>query len=221
MHNDTMCKNAYLSSTMSIDRVSVIKFLDDMMAETGLAISALATASGISASTLNRYYSKRTDGIGLRSLNKVARHCGYDSYEDYQQIKTKRKAAELVKVRGETGAGEAVTVLDSEAILEEVEPPAGYYADGITAVVVRGDSMLPQLENNWLIFYKNTFAGIPAECTGKLCVVYTESEGMLVKTLMHGSKDGYYHLLSKNSAHPPIFDQKILWAARVIDIRPR
>lgn len=129
--------------------------------------------------------------------------------------------AKKVRVLGYVGAGAEVFVIDDpEVILEEVDPPTGYTADNIVAVRVRGDSMEPQLEDGWLLFYRRDSDGVPPECVGELCVVRLENNGMLVKKLRQGSKPGHFHLMSKNSSHEPMFDQRLLWAARVIDIRP-
>lgn len=130
----------------------------------------------------------------------------------------------LVPVLSYVGAGAKVYAIDDHAQgggLEEVEAPTGYSADGIIALIVRGDSMEPQMEAGWLIFYRRESDGVPPDCIGELCVVKMHDDCVLVKKLRQGSKPGLFHLLSKNPNHEPIFDAKLKWASRVIDIRPR
>jgi hypothetical protein len=60
---------------------------------------------------------------------------------------------------------------------------------------------------------------VAEECLGKLCVVQVKDGPTLLKTLKRGSRRGLFRLESWNAL--PREDVKILWAARVIDIRPR
>lgn len=220
MLTDSICNNAYILR-MSIDRTKVVSFINDALRMSGIeSVSSLATRSGLAASTLNRYYYERTDKIGLATLNRIAIFVGYKSYEDYVSKKALGKKDELVKVRGYIGAGQEIIMLD-DSVLEEVAPPAGYYADGIEAAVVRGDSMQPQLEDGWLVFYRARRESVSDECLHKLCVVKLRNDGLLVKIVKPGSKPNLFHLLSKNPSFPPLFDQKLIWSSRVIDIRPR
>lgn len=126
-----------------------------------------------------------------------------------------------VPVVGYVGAGARVECVDScmkGAGLEEVEAPFGSNGRKILAVRVRGDSMLPMLEDGWLIFYQRDGDGVPPKAIGRLCVVKLPDETILVKKLRQGSKAGFYHLISHNS--DAMFDQELLWASPVIDIRP-
>lgn len=129
----------------------------------------------------------------------------------------------MVPVLGYVGAGAEVFPVDDHAqgaSLEEVECPAGYQPEGIVALRVKGDSMDPAIEDGDLIFYKREADGVPADCIGKKCIVKMENDGVLVKRVMKGSKPGHYHLMSINKKSDPIVDAKLVWASRVIDIRP-
>lgn len=131
----------------------------------------------------------------------------------------------MVPVLGYVGAGAEVFPIDDHALgssLEEVECPIGYTPENIVALRVRGDSMEPQMEDGWLIFYRrlDNGGGVPPECIGELCVIQLENDGLLVKKIRNGSKPGHYHLVSKNPNREPIIDAQVLWASRVIDIRP-
>lgn len=130
----------------------------------------------------------------------------------------------MVPVLGYVGAGSEVFTIDDHEVgasLEEVECPVGYTPENIVALRVRGDSMEPQMEDGWLIFYKRKDDdGVPPDCIGELCIVKLENDGLLVKKIRQGSRPGVYHLLSKNPSKDPIVDARVQWASKVIDIRP-
>jgi transcriptional regulator with XRE-family HTH domain len=126
-----------------------------------------------------------------------------------------------VPVMGYVGAGFEVFVLDENMVgdgLEEVDCPIGYDPHNIVALRVRGDSMIPMLEDGWLVFYSKAFNGIPDDAVGKYCVVKMANDGLAIKKLKKGSKLGYFHLISHNTE--PQFDVVLEWAAKIIDIRP-
>jgi hypothetical protein len=129
----------------------------------------------------------------------------------------------MIPVCGYVGAGEEIICYDDHAIgagLDEVEVPPGMPTD-MVAVIVRGDSMEPAFEDGSIIFYQRMTDGVPPDCIGRPCVVKLENEGMLLKKVRQGSKPNLYHLISKNPLHPPLVDQKLLWASRVLFIKPR
>lgn len=123
-----------------------------------------------------------------------------------------------VQVVGYVGAGAKVYPLDNSNALEFVDSPIGMVDPSIQAVFVRGDSQEPQLEDGWTLFYKRQDVGVLPECLGCLCVVQLSDDGIMVKKVKQGSKAGHFHLLSKNA--DPILDAELLWASKVIDIRP-
>lgn len=128
----------------------------------------------------------------------------------------------FVPVIGYVGAGAKVFPIDDHAKgygLEEVECPAGYNPEYVVALCVRGDSMLPMLRDNWIIFYSKKADGVASDCHNQICVVALPDGCVMVKELRQGSRKGHYHLISHNAE--PIFDQPLEWAARVIDIKPR
>jgi transcriptional regulator with XRE-family HTH domain len=131
------------------------------------------------------------------------------------------KAAKNVPVVGYVGAGALVLPVDDHAQgmgLDEVPSPVGIDDPDIVALRVRGDSQMPMLEDGWLIFYKRSYDGVSHDCIGRLCVVALEDGSVLVKRVRAGSSPRLFHLISHNAE--PIFDAKLLWAGRVLDIRP-
>jgi transcriptional regulator with XRE-family HTH domain len=126
--------------------------------------------------------------------------------------------SQKVQVVGYVGAGSKVYPLENTTPLEMVDSPIGINDPDVCAVYVRGDSQEPQLEDGWVLFFRKQDGGVPSDCIGRLCVVELADNGMLVKKLRQGSKPDRYHLLSKNA--DPILDAELLWASKVIDIRP-
>lgn len=126
-----------------------------------------------------------------------------------------------VPVVGYVGAGDQIFPFDDHAMgsgLEEVDlaPASG---PPMVAVRVRGDSMLPTLRNNWLVFYTRSHDGVPEDCINRLCVVKVSAEGpTLVKEVRRGYRRGRFNLVSSNAS--PIEDVVLDWAARVMLIQP-
>jgi len=117
---------------------------------------------------------------------------------------------------GKVGAGSEITRFDDGTALAGIEPPPGLDAPNVAEI--SGDSQYP-LQEGWLIFYGAEHQGVAEDCLGKLCVVQVKDGPTLLKTLKRGSRKGLFRLESWNA--PPREDVKLLWAARVLDIRPR
>lgn len=131
------------------------------------------------------------------------------------------KTREQVPLAGYVGAG-AQTVMfnDGQGPFDMVDAPEGVIpTSDMVAVEVRGDSMYPQIENGWMIFYNRRAEAPTEELVGKLCVVGTEDGPIYIKKLERGSEPGKFSLFSVNA--PPIQNTKIAWAAKVAYIEPR
>lgn len=125
-----------------------------------------------------------------------------------------------VAVVGYIGAGDTVYPIDDFPKgrgMDSVEAPPEVDPDEVVAVRVRGNSMYPQLEDGWTVFYKRDQDGVPAECKNRLCVVKLDDDRMLVKRLRWTTRKGRYNLESFNS--PTLEDVKVVWAARVLAIK--
>ena len=124
-------------------------------------------------------------------------------------------AAEALLV-GKVGAGSEIIRFDEGTVLAGIEAPAGVDAPNVAEI--SGDSQYP-LQEGWLIFYGPEHQGVAEDCMGKLCVVQVKDGPTLLKTVKRGTRRGLFRLESWNA--PPREDVKLVWAARVIDIRPR
>lgn len=58
-----------------------------------------------------------------------------------------------------------------------------------------------------------------SDLLGKLCVVALDDERVVVKKLKRGQRRGKYDLFS--NTEPPLYDQTVVWAARVKQMVPR
>ena len=117
---------------------------------------------------------------------------------------------------GKVGAGSEIIRFDEGSVLAGIEAPAGVDAPNVAEI--SGDSQYP-LQEGWLIFYGPEHQGVAEDCLGKLCVVQVKDGPTLLKTVKRGTRKGLFRLESWNA--PPREDVKLVWAARVIDIRPR
>ena len=123
-------------------------------------------------------------------------------------------------VVGYVGAGAEIHPVDDHAKgtgIDEAPPFPGQDGPAV-AVRVRGDSMLPMLEDGWLLYYSRDRDGVPTGCLGQLCVVQIHDGPMLVKKLEAARKKGLYRLVSYNAS--PREDVRLDWAARVRAIVP-
>ena len=122
-----------------------------------------------------------------------------------------------VPIVGYVGAGAEVLPIDDHAPgqgLDDVPCPRGIDAHSAVALIVRGDSMEPFIQEGWLLFYSRPKELMPSEVIGKLCVVKLADDGpTMVKRLQRGYSEGLFNLISTNAA--PREDIALEWAAPV------
>lgn len=125
---------------------------------------------------------------------------------------------QLVPVVGYVGAGFEIFSVDDHqkgAGLEFVEAPPGGVSKSTVALIVRGDSMIPVLENGDTVFYDDLCEGDFSHLIGKNCVVRLRDGRTFVKKLQHSG--GQYWLHSHNAE--PIMSPDIEWAAKVLWVK--
>lgn len=155
-------------------------------------------------------------------LMELAKEAGVDADISDLLLNTPstNNSKNLCPVVGYVGAGAEVYAYDDHALgggLDEVDAPV-WISGECVAVRIRGDSMYP-LRDGWLLFYARDASGVPEDCVGELCVLKLADDGAtLVKEVRRGTKDNHFHLHSWNA--PVLEDQRLEWAARVLDIRP-
>jgi phage repressor protein C with HTH and peptisase S24 domain len=180
----------------------------------GLTLEKVAQKLDLSISQISRLERGQSDLTGER-LKQFAEIYGCQPADILGSIPRQ------VPLVGYVGAGAEVYPFDDSLMgggLEEVEAPPGY-ADAMVAVRVRGDSMFPVYRDGDLIYYSRDADFHESECLGAECVVKVVDGPTLVKTVMRGSANGLYSLLSYNA--PPIADRRIEWAAPVLWVDKR
>jgi DNA-binding Xre family transcriptional regulator len=248
MHvRDTMSNNAPLSrailqddgvsnfaynSRMAKEREIIVVAVQRIMEATGLSSSGLAKKAGIAASTLTRFLYRDPDYIlSQKTLNAICRVAGYDSYEAY--IKSSDKPSPKVPIVGTVGAGGEVFPIDHLPLLpsnldpaeedyvncEWADAPPGIYPNGIVAVRVTGNSMMPYMPEGTVVYYAQRFEdGAPDHCLASLCVVQLRDGKTLLKMVRKGQLHGRFDLQSYNME--TITDVELAWCAPVIFIKP-
>ena len=120
-----------------------------------------------------------------------------------------------VPLIGIVGAGQAVYPINDGAN-DMVEAPENASKTTV-AVKVTGDSMMPWLEDGWLIYYSKQLP--PDEMVNRRCIIQLSDERLMVKTLLRGSQAGLWTLISTNAA--PIEDVAVRWVAPIDWIKPQ
>lgn len=120
-----------------------------------------------------------------------------------------------VPLIGIVGAGQAVYAI-SDGADNMVDAPEDATPDTV-AVRVSGDSMMPWLEDNWLIYYSEQLP--PDGMVNRRCVAQLADGRLLVKTLLRGSQPGLWTLISTNAA--PIEDVALRWVSPIDWIKPQ
>ncbi len=124
-----------------------------------------------------------------------------------------------VPLVGYVGAGSAAHYYaNADEGLGVVEAPENATIKTVAAEV-RGTSLGPAFDR-WLVYYDEIRSPVTPDLYGALCVVGLPDERVLVKILRPAGDSGRYHLIS-NGGEEPIFDQEVVWAARVKNMRPR
>jgi phage repressor protein C with HTH and peptisase S24 domain len=125
----------------------------------------------------------------------------------------------LVPVIGHVGANPDGTVLfalgQDPAELTPV-PPGG--TDKARALRVVGHSMRGLADDGALIYFEDQRTAPTPDMLGQVVVVETETDEVLVKRLLRGSRGGLYDL--ESIAGPMRHDARLRWAAHITAIIP-
>lgn len=124
-----------------------------------------------------------------------------------------------VPIVGYVGAGGQVAYAEGQGPFGEVPMPPIEAGSDTVAVVVRGDSMEPLLQDGSVVYYDNRQTPPTNDLYKKLCVVSLSDGRVLIKNLYPGRRSGCFDLHSFNAS--PLLDQQVDWAARVSWIAPK
>jgi phage repressor protein C with HTH and peptisase S24 domain len=152
-------------------------------------------------------------GLTLEWMERIAPALGVEVAELLDTADARK-----IPVVGYVGAGFQIYPVDDHmkgAGLDEVDAPPGIVARSAVAVICRGDSMIPVLDDGDVIYYDQQIEGDMDSLIGRLCVVQCTDGATYVKQMKKA--DGRYWLHSHNA--DPIFPAGIAWAARVLWIK--
>jgi len=125
----------------------------------------------------------------------------------------------LVPVIGRVGANPEGTVLfalgDDPAELAPI-PPGG--SDQARALRVVGHSMRGVADDGALIYFEHQQTPPTPDMLGQVVVVATDTDEVLIKRLLRGSRPGRYDL--ESVAGPMRHDARLRWAAHITAIIP-
>lgn len=126
-----------------------------------------------------------------------------------------------VPIRGLVGASgnDEATLFGSGDDPGEMAPPIPGAGPQTVAVEIRGES-LGKAFNGWLAYYDDRREPVTEDLYGWLCVVGLEDGRVLAKIPKPAHQKGRYHL-EPNAGGETIYDVKVAWAARIIELKPK
>lgn len=124
---------------------------------------------------------------------------------------------DTVPLKGFVAAGSAATFFELPDDELERVPAPDYANENTVAVEIRGES-LGSMFDHWLAFYDHVERPFTANLINQLCIVGLDDGRVLIKKIKRNKAKAIY-LISNNEE--PMFDVKIEWAAKVLDLRPR
>jgi len=198
-----------MSDEAELRREALRRFMD----ERGLKVYPWAKKAGISEGSIRNFLTGASSSLSADTLKKLARVAGVPVWA----LTGEEGGVPLV---GYVGAGAEVLLVEGgeTSELERVEAPPDADGTDIVAVRVKGDSMLPAIQDGWILYYQRSADGVPDDSLGKMCVVCTSDGRMFVKFLRRGYVPHRYNLLNATGSFRE--DVELLWASRVIWIRP-
>jgi transcriptional regulator with XRE-family HTH domain len=185
--------------------MDVIDMLREIKRETKLTQIELAEKLGSTQSTVGRWLAGSSEPTGKMR----------DNIKSLYSVTFNAQLIYKVPLMGFVGAGQAVYPIDSGAHEMVIAPEEA--RNTTVAVEIRGDSMMPWLEDGWLIYYSQQLP--PGEMINRRCVAQLADGRLLVKTVMRGSQPGLWTLTSTNAS--TINDVAIEWVAPIDWIRPK
>lgn len=175
-------------------------------------VAQVARTAEVPATTLYSYLGGKSQSLKGTTQDAIAERYNISSDEMFRTAEER-----TVPVVGYVGAGaEAHFYSDMDAPLDFTEAPP-WAGPETRAAEIKGESLGPLFER-WLIFYEDVRSPVTPDLHGRLCIVGLPNGKVLVKKLRPAG-NGLFHLLS--NAEEPMWDQEILWAALVKEMRPK
>jgi phage repressor protein C with HTH and peptisase S24 domain len=146
-------------------------------------------------------------------------YSGATPESDGRDLAARRAGEILVPVIGRAGADPqgAILFATGQDAGDLVPLPPGGTAKAV-AVKIVGHSMRGFVDDGGLIYFEDQRTRPSQDMLGEIVVVETDTDEVLVKRLLRGSRPGFYDLESVNG--PTRRDCKLRWAAHITAIIP-
>jgi phage repressor protein C with HTH and peptisase S24 domain len=194
------------------DKDGLGRRLAKLRVKKGITQSELASIFDVSRETIVRWEASKRSPNDLMVAALAKFFSVQDSYLRYGGP----GGPQTIQVMGFVGAGTGVLPFD-DGPFEQIEAPFGTPPDMI-ALIVRGDSMMPELSDGDYVLYRATPQN-PDNLIGKRCIVELEDGAILVKRLRRGRNVNTFDLDSTNAAI--LENQTIAWCAKVEAVKYR
>lgn len=203
------CNRAYRPA-MARGRYAWGRRLDTLRLERGWSLKTLSDRTGIPYDSINKYCRGEVENPRGSAMQQLADVFGVS----VDWLRHGDMSTLIFPVVGEVKGGQDWFPIDQGGDLGAIEIDLSH-VDPI-AIRVRGDSMKPVYRQGDSIVGSRLKGTVIDEVIGRDCIVKTlDGEGM-VKTLMRGSKPGFYRLRSYDPEYPDREDVQLEWAAPVI-----
>ena len=185
-----------ISKSIGIDKIEAI-----LEKYPNLNIEWLLTGTGEMLKTIPEL--KDNELIDLSKIKRPSNYTFNEPIPEYKKLKAEAKdMIPIVSIEAVAGFGSSDFSINADAIEDYCSVPSlrGKKVDFI--VPVRGLSMLPKYKSGDLVACKivseNTFIQ-----WNEIHVIATREQGILLKRLKKGSKDGLLEAISDNPEYPP------------------
>lgn len=203
---------------------AVVERVEARLEVVGLSASAASKAAGLGVDAIRNMQraakGEGRQGVSTRTINALAPvlQTNVNYLLNGEGDPDETGASDTVPVVGYVSAGSALVHYGAgQGPFESVAAPRNR-TENTVAVEVRGTSLGPAFDES-IVFYDEVHSPVTSDQIGRLCVVGLPGDRVLVKVIRQG-EGGRFHLLS-NTAEEPLWNQEILWAARVTEVRPR
>ena len=182
------------------------------------SVAKVAKHVGMTPTTLYNYLQGSTRSLRGDTQAMIAAAYGLSEQEIFGgQGGDSMKRPDYVPVVGKVIHGLGLMLFEGLAENFETVPAPEYATENTVCLIVDG-GQFGDFFDGWHIFYENERAALRPELVGKLCIMGLNDGRVVCRWIRPGAMPDRYHLVSH--VGQPMFDQTIVWATKVIGMRP-
>lgn len=189
-----------------VDIWTVKAGLERAMKSRGIKAKPLAIAAGMNDTVVRDILKGKSRDPKIGTLVKLA--------EVLETPVTDILGIPRVPLVGRIGAGGTIAWIDEPDPDASVPLPPTETANGLIALEVCGDSMLPRYDPGQIVYVRRLHDGLMPEYLGQYCAVELMDGGVFLKILSPGTEPGRYTLRSLNAAD--MENVEVRWASPVL-----